>query len=188
MAQDMDIPAEAVEQEAAPSQRQASKYHLIQYIQRLLELAGKAEHTSIMMGIRAVNHPLWEMPLLAEIPGYLRSGGAVVNPVASGEADLKAVEAAEMAAVILITAQTAAMLLQQRLPLLPKQNPLVAAALEEKEKIIAVPVRQMALSAVQPTLAEAAAVAMVLEKIKRVITMTVLALMVIPDSSASGCT
>lgn len=75
MAQDMDIPAEAVEQEAAPSQRQASKYHLIQYIQRLLELAGKAEHTSIMMGIRAVNHPLWEMPLLAEIPGYLRSGG-----------------------------------------------------------------------------------------------------------------
>lgn len=131
---------------------------------------------------------LWEMPLLAEIPGYLRSGGAVVNPVASGEADLKAVEAAEMAAVILITAQTAAMLLQQRLPLLPKQNPLVAAALEEKAKIIAVPVRQMALSAVQPTLAEAAAVAMVLEKIKRVITMTVLALMVIPDSSASGCT
>ena len=128
------------------------------------------------------------MPLLAEIPGYLRSGGAVVNPVASGEADLKAVEAAEMAAVILITAQTAAMLLQQRLPLLPKQNPLVAAALEEKAKIIAVPVRQMALSAVQPTLAEAAAVAMVLEKIKRVITMTVLALMVIPDSSASGCT
>ena len=184
----MDIPAEAVEQEAAPSQRQASKYHLIQYIQRLLELAGKAEHTSIMMGIRAVNHPLWEMALLAEIPGYLRSGGAVVNPVASGEADLKAVEAAEMAAVILITAQTAAMLLQQRLPLLPKQNPLVAAALEEKAKIIAVPVRQMALSAVQPTLAEAAAVAMVLEKIKRVITMTVLALMVIPDSSASGCT
>ena len=168
MAQDMDIPAEAVAQEAAPSQRQASKYHLIQYIQRLLELAGKAEHTSIMMGIR--------------------SGGAVVNPVASGEADLKAVEAAEMAAVILITAQTAAMLLQQRLPLLPKQNPLVAAALEEKAKIIAVPVRQMALSAVQPTLAEAAAVAMVLEKIKRVITMTVLALMVIPDSSASGCT
>lgn len=111
-----------------------------------------------------------------------------MNPVASGEADLKAVEAAEMAAVILITAQTAAMLLQQRLPLLPKQNPLVAAALEEKAKIIAVPVRQMALSAVQPTLAEAAAVAMVLEKIKRVITMTVLALMVIPDSSASGCT
>lgn len=121
-------------------------------------------------------------------PGLSPVRGAVVNPVASGEADLKAVEAAEMAAVILITAQTAAMLLQQRLPLLPKQNPLVAAALEEKAKIIAVPVRQMALSAVQPTLAEAAAVAMVLEKIKRVITMTVLALMVIPDSSASGCT
>lgn len=121
-------------------------------------------------------------------PGLSPVRGAVVNPVASGEADLKAVEAAEMAAVIPITAQTAAMLLQQRLLLLPKQNPLVAAALEEKAKIIVVPVRQMALSAVQPTLAEAAAVAMVLEKIKRVITMTVLALMVIPDSSASGCT
>ena len=188
MGQDMVIPAEAVEQEAAPSQRRASKYHLIQCIRQPLELAEKAEHISIMMGIRAVNHPLWEMPLLAEIPGYLRSWGAVVNPVASGEADLKAVEAAEMAAVILITAQTVAMLLQQRLPLLPKQNPLVAAALEEKAKIIAVPVRQMALSAVQPILAEAAAEAMVPEKIKMVITIPALALMVIPVTSASGCT
>lgn len=98
MAQDMGIPAEAVAQEAAPSQRRALKYHLIQCIRRLLELAGKEEHTAIMMGIRAVNHPLWEMPLLAGIPGDLRSGGAAVNPVASGEADLKAVDLEETVA------------------------------------------------------------------------------------------
>ena len=136
-----------------------------------------------------VENLLSSVPLQTEAPPAPRLPTAQrEGPVeAAGQAP-RAAAAAAMAAVITLTAQTAAMLLQQRLLLLPRRKPLVAAALEEKAKIIAVPVRQMALSAVQPILAEAAAEAMVPEKIKMVITITALALMVIPDSSASGCT